>query len=94
MVDGWCPDLDDALAWHDRSIRSYTEAWFPLSSSTVDDQIARTVQTGLFGSVEEVAAQVRAYEALGIDRLILHVVADGRQPRRRACLQRLGEALL
>ena len=87
-------DLDDALQWHDRSIRAYTEAWFPLSGSTVDDQIARTVETGLFGTVEEVAEQVRAYEALGIDLLILHIVADGRHPDRRACMERLAEVLL
>jgi alkanesulfonate monooxygenase SsuD/methylene tetrahydromethanopterin reductase-like flavin-dependent oxidoreductase (luciferase family) len=91
----WAGDgVEDALAWHDRSVRSYTEAWFKLQGSSVDDQMRRTVDTGLFGTVDQVAAQVREYEALGIDLLILHVVADGRHPRRRACLERLAEALL
>lgn len=101
VTDGSEADLVDAVEVQRRFTREYTGAWFPLkgrpgfeSRELLDAQGRRSIETGFFGPPSEVATQLKAYEALGVDLLVLHLVGDGRRASRHEQMERIARTLL
>jgi alkanesulfonate monooxygenase SsuD/methylene tetrahydromethanopterin reductase-like flavin-dependent oxidoreductase (luciferase family) len=94
MKYAWPTDDPDAIEVHKRFTREYTAAWFPGvdTPEKVEAQLDRAIQTGFFGG--DLAERVREYEALGVDLVVLHLVGDGRHPRRHDAMRAIAEALL
>jgi alkanesulfonate monooxygenase SsuD/methylene tetrahydromethanopterin reductase-like flavin-dependent oxidoreductase (luciferase family) len=95
-TDGTEADRLAAIEVHRAFTREYTAAWFPGidSPEKVEAQLDRAIETGLFGSVEAIAAELRELEALGVDLVVLHLVGDGRRPERHAAMRRIAAELL
>jgi alkanesulfonate monooxygenase SsuD/methylene tetrahydromethanopterin reductase-like flavin-dependent oxidoreductase (luciferase family) len=95
-TDGTEADRQQAIDVHKAFTRDYTAAWFPGidSAEEVEAQLDRAVATGLFGSAQQIAAELGEYAALGVDLVVLHLVGDGRRPERHDAMRRIAAELL
>jgi alkanesulfonate monooxygenase SsuD/methylene tetrahydromethanopterin reductase-like flavin-dependent oxidoreductase (luciferase family) len=101
VTDGSEAELARAVEVNRLFTREYTGAWFPLqgrpgfeSPELLDKQARRAVDTGLFGSAEQITEQLLAFAGLGVDMVVLHLVGDGRRPEQHAAMERIAAELL
>jgi alkanesulfonate monooxygenase SsuD/methylene tetrahydromethanopterin reductase-like flavin-dependent oxidoreductase (luciferase family) len=89
------------IAHHVAVSREYTGAWYPLngrpgfeSPERLDAQIERSIETALIGTAGEVVDELRTLEEIGVDMVVLHILADAPSGHSRSVLERLGETVL
>jgi alkanesulfonate monooxygenase SsuD/methylene tetrahydromethanopterin reductase-like flavin-dependent oxidoreductase (luciferase family) len=101
VTDGTDQDRQRAIEVNTIFTREYTGAWFPLkgrpgfaSPELLEAQVRRTAETGLFGTAEEIVAQLRGFAELGVELAVLHLAGDGRRVARREAMARIAEHVI
>jgi alkanesulfonate monooxygenase SsuD/methylene tetrahydromethanopterin reductase-like flavin-dependent oxidoreductase (luciferase family) len=105
LKNAWVTELEpearrmqDAIA---SNIREYAGSWWELQGKLgfevpelLDRQMARSVETALVGSAEEVASSLRELAGIGVDLVVLHVSSDFTRPAYRENMRRIAADVL
>lgn len=100
-TDGTAAGQARAAASLDAWTREYTGSWFPLkgrpgfaSPDLLDQQLARSTSTALFGTPEAISEDLHELRDAGVELCVLHLVGDGRLPEQRERMEALATEVL